>query len=256
MLINARPGNQMRSLVIKRSHLKNPEGSALITLGDTIVSCCATIEEKVPPFLRGTGQGWITAEYAMLPRSTAVRVNRERGNASARSLEIQRLIGRSLRSILDPCLLGERTVRLDCDVIQADGSTRTAAVSGAFVALTEAVAQLLEQGVLEVFPLQDYLAAVSVGLVGEEIRLDLCQEEDAAALVDMNVVMTGRGDLVEIQGTAEQRPFTKLELDELLALAALGIEQVVTAQKKALGPNLVSLLNRACSPASPGGKEG
>jgi ribonuclease PH len=240
-----RNNNQLRPLKITRSYLKYPEGSALIELGDTTVLCTASIEEKVPPFLKNSGQGWITAEYAMLPRSTDVRINRERNNANSRSLEIQRLIGRSLRASVDLHALGERTIRIDCDVLQADGSTRTAAISGSFVALAEALMHLKQLQRIEVFPFYDYLSAVSVGLVGGIPVLDLSFEEDSRAEVDMNVVMTASGQLVEVQGSAEDKPFSRQQLDLLLDLAAEGVIAITASQKAVLGPEIGGLVEES-----------
>ena len=242
MRVDGRTYNDLRPLNITRSFLKNPEGSALIELGGTKVICTASIEEKVPQFLRGQGQGWVTAEYAMLPRSTTVRSQRERNSANSRSLEIQRLIGRSLRAITDLKRLGERTVWLDCDVIEADGGTRTAAISGAFVALAEACYKLKEQGQISAVPLTGFLAAVSVGLLEGEPVLDLAFEEDAAAGVDMNVVMTADGKLVEVQGSAEDQPFSRAELEILLDLATTGIAKIATCQKSVLGSEISQLI--------------
>ena len=240
-----RNNNQLRPLKITRSYLKYPEGSALIELGDTTVLCTASIEEKVPPFLKNSGQGWITAEYAMLPRSTDVRINRERNSANSRSLEIQRLIGRSLRASVDLSALGERTIRIDCDVLQADGSTRTAAISGSYVALAEALMYLKQLQRIESFPFYDYLSAVSVGLVGGIPVLDLCFEEDSRAAVDMNVVMTASGKLVEVQGSAEDKPFSRQQLDLLLDLAAEGVLAITASQKAVLGPEIDSLIGES-----------
>ncbi|MEW5784156.1 MAG: ribonuclease PH [Bacillota bacterium] len=233
---DGRKRDELRPVQITRSYLKHPEGSVLMEMGDTVVICTATVEERVPPFLKGNGMGWVTAEYAMLPRSTGVRVMREsRGRVNARNLEIQRLIGRALRSVVDTAALGERTILLDCDVIQADGGTRTAAITGSFVALFEALLLLKEQGVCKYIPLRDYLAAVSVGLIDDQPLLDLSFTEDSAAAVDMNVVITGSGELVEIQGTAEHGTFTRDQLDHLLDLANLGVEILVKKQQEALG---------------------
>ncbi|NLP36836.1 MAG: ribonuclease PH [Firmicutes bacterium] len=234
MRIDGRSAKQIRPLKITPNYLKAPEGSALIELGDTKVICTASVEEKVPPFLRGLGQGWVTAEYAMLPRATDVRTQRERGKISGRSLEIQRLIGRSLRSVVDLNALGERTIWMDCDVIQADGGTRTASISGAFVALYLALSKLVAAGTLEELPISDYLAAISVGIVENELLLDLSYEEDSKAQVDMNIVMTGSGQLVEVQGTAEGAPFSRQTMNEMLDLAAMGISEIVEAQKSLL----------------------
>ncbi|MGI6658511.1 MAG: ribonuclease PH [Dethiobacteraceae bacterium] len=232
MRIDGRQPTQMRPLIITPHYLKAPEGSVLIELGETKVICTASVEEKVPPFLRGTNQGWVTAEYAMLPRATEVRTQRERGKISGRSSEIQRLIGRTLRSVVDLNALGERTVWLDCDVIQADGGTRTASISGAYVALRLALTKLVSAGTLAELPILDYLAATSVGIVDQELYLDLAYSEDSRAEVDMNIVMTGSGKLVEVQGTAEGAPFTRQQLQQMLDLAARGIEQIVAIQKE------------------------
>jgi ribonuclease PH len=221
---------------IQTGYLITAEGSALIEVGNTRVLCAATIEESVPTWLRGAGKGWITAEYAMLPRATAERTAREitKGRPSGRAQEIQRLVGRSLRAVVDLAALGERTVILDCDVIQADGGTRTAAITGAYVAMAEALDQLQKFGVLKAWPIRDRVAAVSVGLVGGEALLDLTYDEDSRAEVDMNVVMTGGGRFVEIQATAEQTPFDDAHLSRLLELARAGILQLIEIQKKAL----------------------
>ncbi len=247
MRIDGRKYNELRPLKITRSYLKNPEGSALIELGGTKVICTASIEDKVPQFLRGLEQGWVTAEYAMLPRSTTVRSQRERNSANSRSLEIQRLIGRSLRAVTDLKKLGERTIWLDCDVIEADGGTRTAAISGAFIAMAEACLHLKNQELITDFPLSDFLAAVSVGLLAGEPVLDLAYEEDAAAGVDMNVVMTADGKLVEVQGAAEEEPFSRDQLDQLLDLAAAGIAKITACQKQVLGAEVEMLVNAADS---------
>lgn len=234
---DGREANQTRSVSIERQYIKHAEGSVLIKVGDTRVICTATIEDKVPPFLRGSGQGWITAEYSMLPRATPVRNQREstKGKLSGRTMEIQRLIGRALRSVVDLPKLGERTVWLDCDVIQADGGTRTASITGAFVAMADALNGLAEKGVLDNIPLTDYLAAVSVGVVNGTPVLDLSYIEDSAAKVDMNVVMTGSGEYVEVQGTGEETPFSPDELQRMLSLAKEGIDQLIDKQKEALG---------------------
>jgi ribonuclease PH len=233
---DGRHNDELRPVRITRSYLKHPEGSVLIEMGDTVVICTASLDEKVPHFIKGEGRGWVTAEYAMLPRSTGVRNIREsRGRVNARNLEIQRLIGRSLRSVVDLKALGERTILLDCDVIQADGGTRTAAITGSFIALYEAVLLLVEKGSIEKIPLRDYLAAVSVGLRNGAPQLDLSFTEDSAADVDLNVVMTGAGELVEIQGTAEKGTFNRDQLDQLLDLASLGIEMLVQKQRESLG---------------------
>jgi ribonuclease PH len=213
------------------------EGSVLVSFGQTRVLCTASVEEKVPPHKRGSGEGWVTAEYGMLPRSTHTRSDREaaRGKQSGRTQEIQRLIGRSMRTVFDLAALGERTLHLDCDVIQADGGTRTAAITGAFVAAHDAVTWLLAQGKLEASPIRDFVAAVSVGIVQGVPLLDLEYTEDSACDTDMNVVMTGSGGFVEVQGTAEGVPFTRAEMDALLGLAGQGIATLVRAQKQALG---------------------
>ena len=228
---------QLRPLTITRHYTCHAEGSVLVEFGNTKVLCTASVEEKVPGFLKGKGQGWVTAEYGMLPRSTHTRSDREaaRGKQSGRTQEIQRLIGRSLRAVIDLTALGERQIVLDCDVLQADGGTRCASITGALVALHDAVGTLLTNGKLTVSPLKDFVAAVSVGIVDGVPVLDLDYPEDSACDTDMNVVMTGRGGMVEVQGTAEGTPFTRAELDTLLALAEQGIGEIITAQKKALG---------------------
>lgn len=232
--LDGRQADELRPLKITRNYIKHAEGSVLVELGDTKVICTCTVEDKVPPFQKGSGKGWITAEYSMLPRSTHQRNQREavKGRIGGRTFEIQRLIGRSLRAVVDLDLLGERTLTIDCDVIQADGGTRTASITGAFVALADALQKLVDNGVLPGLPLRDYLAAVSVGKVEDRLLLDLCYEEDSRAQVDMNVVMTGRGLLVEVQGTAEDTAFPRAELDALLDLASKGIEAMVAYQKQ------------------------
>jgi ribonuclease PH len=242
-----KPG-ELRPVKITRSYLKYPEGSALISMGDTVVLCTATLEDSVPSFRKGHGEGWVTAEYAMLPRSTETRSAREsRGRINARNLEIQRLIGRSLRGVVDFAAMGERTIWLDCDVIQADGGTRVAAVTGSFVALAEAFLFMREQGLVEMLPLKDYLAAVSVGLVDGALLLDLDYREDVAASVDLNVVMNGSGGMVEIQGTAENGSFNREQLGLFLDLAAAGVEALVEKQREALGEDVVRLIEKAAS---------
>jgi ribonuclease PH len=228
---------QLRPLTITRHYTCHAEGSVLVEFGNTKVLCTASVEEKVPGFLKGKGQGWVTAEYGMLPRSTHTRSDREaaRGKQSGRTQEIQRLIGRSLRAVIDLTALGERQIVLDCDVLQADGGTRCASITGALVALHDAVGTLLTNGKLTASPLKDFVAAVSVGIVDGAPVLDLDYPEDSACDTDMNVVMTGSGGMVEVQGTAEGTPFTRAELDTLLALAEQGIGEIITAQKKALG---------------------
>jgi ribonuclease PH len=235
MRTDKRQAGEMRPVEIVTNYLVTAEGSALIKVGNTQVLCTASVEDTVPPFLRNTGKGWVTAEYAMLPRATAKRTPREvtKGRPSGRTHEIQRLIGRSLRSVVDMAALGERTVFLDCDVLQADGGTRTASITGAFVALARALRQLVEFKVLKSMPLIDYVAATSVGMVGGVPMLDLCYEEDSRADVDMNVVMTGKGRFIEVQATAEHTPFDDAQMAQLIALARSGIEQLVEMQKKA-----------------------
>jgi ribonuclease PH len=227
----------MRPVVIIPSFVKNPDGSVLMQTGDTRVLCSAMLEEKVPPFQKGSGKGWITAEYSLLPSSTNTRTTREssRGKVSGRTSEIQRLIGRSIRSVVDLEKLGERTIWIDCDVIQADGGTRTASITGSFVALALALKKYQEAGIIDEIPLRDYVAAVSVGIVDGEKLLDLDYIEDSGAEVDMNVVMTGRGEFVEIQGTAEGKTFSRQDLDELLALAQKGIEELIALQRNIIG---------------------
>ena len=237
----ARPSNrkfdELRDIRITRKYTKHAEGSVLVEFGDTKVLCTASVEEKVPGFLRGQGRGWLTAEYGMLPRATNTRTDREaeRGKQSGRTQEIQRLIGRSLRAIAKLPLLGERTIQVDCDVIQADGGTRTAAITGAYVAVHDAVALLLQRGLIASSPLHDFVAAVSVGVYQGTPVLDLDYAEDSACDTDMNVVMTGSGGFVEVQGTAEGAPFSRDQMDALLLLAQSGIAQLVARQKQALG---------------------
>lgn len=234
---DGRKNNELREVKITRNFLKTAEGSVLIEMGDTKVICSASIEDKVPQFLKDQKKGWITAEYGMLPRSTHTRMMRESviGKVGGRTHEIQRLIGRALRSVADLEALGERTVWIDCDVIQADGGTRTASITGAFLSLLEALGVALKKGIIDRIPVKDYLAAISVGIVEGEARLDLCYAEDSAAEVDMNVVMTGSGNFVEVQGTAEGQPFAKDTLERLLNLADDGIKRLVLMQKEHLG---------------------
>ncbi len=227
------PGD-LRPVRVTRDYLRHPEGSVLVEFGDTKVLCTASIEEKVPPFLKGQGKGWVTAEYGMLPRSTNTRMNRERNGPSGRSQEIQRLVGRSLRAVVEMAKLGERTVWVDCDVIQADGGTRTAAITGSFIAVADAIGTLVKAGTLPGSPVRDCVAAISVGIVQGTPVLDLNYVEDSAAEVDMNVVMTGAGAFVEVQGTAEQTPFGRDRLTEMLALAEAGIGRLVRLQRRAL----------------------
>lgn len=236
MRLDGRKENELRSIKIARHYLKYPAGSALIECGNTKVICAATIEERVPPFLKGSGEGWITAEYSLLPGSTQTRNVREsmRGKVSGRTHEIQRLIGRSIRSVVDLKALGERTVMIDCDVLQADGGTRTASITGAFVALVEALDSIYQPD--RPFPVKDFVAAVSVGISMDGTPLlDLCYEEDSKAAVDMNVVMTGEGSFVEVQGTGEQRPYKKEELKQMLGLAEAGVGALIGYQKDVLG---------------------
>ncbi len=237
MRSDGRRPDELRPVTITPDVNKYAEGSALIALGDTRVLCTASVEETVPPFLRESGSGWVTAEYAMLPRATATRSVREaaRGRLGGRTQEIQRLIGRALRAVVDLQQLGERTIFLDCDVLQADGGTRTAAITGAYVALHHALQRLVEQGMMSRVPLKDSVAAVSVGIVAGELYLDLNYDEDASSEVDMNVAMTGSGALVEVQGTAEKQPFSEEQLLQMLALARQGIAQLTMAQRAALG---------------------
>jgi ribonuclease PH len=233
MRLDSRLPAQMRPVKVTTDYLVTAEGSALIEVGNTRVLCTASVEDVVPPFLRNTGKGWVTAEYSMLPRATATRTPREvtKGRASGRTMEIQRLIGRSLRSVVDMALLGERSVILDCDVLQADGGTRTAAITGAYIALSAAVRQLLKFGAVKRNPIRDCVAATSVGVIGGIPMLDLCYSEDSQAEVDMNVVMTGAGRFVEVQATAEKTPFDDVQLGELLGLARQGIADLVAIQK-------------------------
>jgi ribonuclease PH len=224
----------LRPVKITRNYLKHAEGSVLIQIGDTKVICTASVEERVPPFLRNTGKGWVTAEYSMLPRSTNTRTPRDKGGGGGRAFEIQRLIGRSLRSVTNLNAFGERTIWIDCDVIQADGGTRTASITGAYVALVDAFRKMVRNGMIENVPVKDSVAAISVGKVGGEVLLDLNYEEDSKAEVDMNVVMTGGGKFVEIQGTAEGGVFTKKEADELMKVAQNGIRVLTRIQKKSL----------------------
>ncbi|MEZ5066634.1 MAG: ribonuclease PH [bacterium] len=230
---DGRAADELRSVSLELGWTKHAEGSCLIRMGDTWVLCTASVEDGVPPFLRGQGRGWVTAEYGMLPRSTTDRSRRNLGGG--RTLEIQRLIGRSLRAVTDFDALGERTITLDCDVLQADGGTRTAAITGACVAMFEACEHLRKNDRISKWPLKDLVAAVSVGVIDGEPRLDLPYVEDSAADVDMNVVMTAGGKFVEVQGTAESEPFDRAALDRLLELAGLGIDRLVEAQRSALG---------------------
>ncbi|ALC84810.1 ribonuclease PH [Bacillus sp. FJAT-22090] len=230
--------DQLRDIQIETNYLIHPEGSVLITVGRTKVICNATIEDRVPPFLRGQGKGWITAEYSMLPRATQSRTQREasKGKVTGRTMEIQRLIGRALRSVVDLESIGEKTIWIDCDVIQADGGTRTASITGAFVALTIALGKLYEEKNLPVFPVRHYLAATSVGIIDNVgVVLDLNYEEDSSAAVDMNIVQTSSGEYVELQGTGEEATFSKKELLVLLEFGEIGIQQLMSVQRNALG---------------------
>jgi ribonuclease PH len=230
----------MRAVRITRDFLRHAEGSVLIEVGETKVVCTASIEDRVPPFLRDTGQGWVTAEYGMLPRSTKTRTSREAatGRPSGRTFEIQRLVGRSLRGVTDLAVLGPRTIWIDCDVIQADGGTRTAAVTGAYVALADALHYLRSNGQIASLPLKDFVAATSVGVVEGQAVLDLCYAEDSVADVDMNIIMTGGGKFVEVQGTAEETPFDRSQLDAMLGLASSGIQELVAMQRRLLAERL------------------
>ncbi|HTW67700.1 MAG TPA: ribonuclease PH [Bryobacteraceae bacterium] len=237
MRIDSRKPDQLRPVRITTNYLMTAEGSALIEAGNTCVLCAATVEDSVPQFLRGTGRGWVTAEYSMLPRATATRTPREvtKGRPSGRTLEIQRLIGRSLRSVVDMTALGDRSVIVDCDVLQADGGTRTAAITGAYVAMMLALKKLVKFGTLKSLPVTTAVAATSVGISAGVPLLDLCYEEDSSAEVDMNLVMTGSGRFVEVQATAEKTPFDDDQLAQLIALARKGIGELFEIQKAALG---------------------
>ncbi len=235
--IDGRRRDQIRPVKVTRNFTKHAEGSVLIEMGDTKVICTASVEEKVPPFLKGKGTGWVTAEYAMLPRATHDRSPREsvKGKQGGRTLEIQRLVGRALRAVIDTSRLGERTIWIDCDVIQADGGTRTASITGSFIALADAVGVLKKKDLLKVNPLTDYLAAISIGKVGGQVMVDLAYEEDSHAEVDLNLVMTGAGQYVEVQGTAERTPFNKKDMDEFLDLGWVAIRELVDVQKSLIG---------------------
>jgi len=230
--VDGRIPHKLRKVKVHRNYLKYAEGSCMIEMGNTKVICTASVEEAVPPFLRNSGTGWVTAEYGMLPRSCATRIRR--GKDSGRTYEIQRLVGRSLRTVTDMRALGERTIWIDCDVIQGDGGTRTASITGSFIALVDALNYLKRNGVIERIPIKDFVAAVSVGIVAGQMMLDLAYEEDSKADLDMNIVMTGKGEFIEIQGTAERKPFNKKEMDKLLALAKKGIRSLIKIQEKAL----------------------
>lgn len=224
--------DKLRKVTIARNYIKYAEGSCLIELGNTRVVCTASIEESVPPFLKGTSTGWVTAEYGMLPRSCQVRI--QRGRDSGRTYEIQRLVGRSLRAICEMKNMGERTVWIDCDVIQADGGTRTASITGSFIALCDALNKLRKDGLINKIPIKDFVAATSVGIINGNFLLDLTYEEDSQADVDMNIVMTGKGEFIEIQGTAERKTFDKAKMDRLLDLAKKGILELVDTQRNLL----------------------
>ncbi|WP_094547811.1 ribonuclease PH [Petroclostridium xylanilyticum] len=234
--IDGRENNQLRQVKITRNFTKYAEGSVLIEMGDTKVICTATVEEKVPPFKKGLGEGWVTAEYSMLPRATQERNVRDinRLKLNGRTSEIQRLIGRALRSVVNLSMLGERTITIDCDVIQADGGTRTASITGGFVALLDALNKLVEAGTIEKIPVNSFVAAVSVGVAEENVLLDLCYGEDSHAKVDMNIIMNDKNQFIEIQGTGEESPFSKEEFNALLALGEQGIKELINIQKQAV----------------------
>ena len=234
MRIDGRKVDELRPISITKNYITSAPGSLLIEVGNTRVICAATVQESVPPFLKNSGTGWVTAEYAMLPRSSPQRIMRERSKVGGRTHEIQRLIGRSLRAVTDLSLLGERSVFIDCDVIEADGGTRTASITGAYIALVEALLEVKKQGLLGRVPVNDFLAAVSVGVVDGKSVLDLCYAEDSKADVDMNMVMTGSGKIVEVQGTAEGEPFSRDNLDELLMLGEKGILSLIKKQNTVL----------------------
>ncbi|TFG93649.1 MAG: ribonuclease PH [Syntrophobacterales bacterium] len=237
MRANGRKWNEMRRVQITRDFLSSAKGSALIEMGNTRVICTASLEDRVPPFLKNSGKGWLTAEYAMLPASTSSRNARESasGKVKGRTHEIQRLIGRSLRAVTDMGAFGERTVFIDCDVLQADGGTRTASITGGFIALVDALRRLREEGAIEVLPVKDFISAISVGIVDREVLLDLDYSEDSTADVDMNFVMTGSGGIVEIQGTAEAKPFSREMMDRMVDIATTGISELAEKQRDILG---------------------
>ena len=242
MRSDKRPADQLRQITITPNYIEHAEGSVLIEAGRTKVICTASVEDRVPPFLRNSGKGWVTAEYGMLPRATSTRTQREAsaGKVGGRTQEIQRLIGRSLRTVTNLPALGERTVWIDCDVIQADGGTRTASITGAFVALALALEKIHQRGVLKTIPLSDYVAATSVGIVDGEVLLDLAYEDDSRAEVDMNIVKTGDGRFIEVQGTAEAIPFGRDALNQLLDIADVGIRQLIDKQRAIVGHLLKS----------------
>lgn len=237
MRLNKRSNKDLRKITLKRNYIKFAEGSCLIEIGNTKVICTASLEEGVPPFLRGKGKGWVSAEYSMIPRSCEVRVMREsvKGKISGRTHEIQRLVGRALRAVTDLEKLGERTIWIDCDVIQADGGTRCASITWSFIALCDALRKLQKDGIITDFPVNDYIAAISVGIIDGELCLDLDYKEDSKAEVDMNIVMAGSGEFVEIQGTAEGKPFGEDSMFKLIGLAKKGINQIIEIQKKLVG---------------------
>ncbi|MBF0619891.1 MAG: ribonuclease PH [Candidatus Omnitrophica bacterium] len=228
--VDGRKADELRKVTVQKNYLKHAEGSCLIAFGETKVVCSASVEEGVPPFLKGKGQGWVTAEYGMLPRSCTQRITRDTKNG--RTQEIQRLVGRSLRAVVDMKRLGERTIKIDCDVIQGDGGTRTASITGGYIALKLAIKKIRTAGLIKESPLLDQVAAISVGVVNGQPVLDLNYAEDSTAGTDMNVVMVGKGGLVEVQGTAEKEPFTKKQMDQMLLLAAKGIKQLFVLQNK------------------------
>jgi ribonuclease PH len=234
--IDGRQAHELRSMIVTRNFIKHAQGSVLIEVGDTKVICTAMVEDKVPPFLKGQKKGWITAEYEMIPGSTNTRKSRDRnrGKIDGRTMEIQRLIGRSLRSVIDLSMLGERTIWIDCDVIQADGGTRTAAITGSFLALHDALSDLIVKGKIKAMPITNFVAATSVGIFKGEAIVDLCYEEDSNAEVDMNMVMTEAGEIIEIQGTGEERPFKKEELQKMLELGEASIKKIIAFQKDTL----------------------
>lgn len=234
---DGRQPEEMRPVTITKGFIKYPEGSVLIECGDTKVICNATVEEGVPPFKKGSGSGWVTAEYSMLPRATNTRERRDvsKLKLSPRSAEIQRLVGRALRSVTDMDALGERTITIDCDVIQADGGTRCASITGGFVALVLALDKLRQEGIFKKLPLRGYVAAVSCGMVNDNPLLDLCYVEDSGAQVDFNFIMDDKGNIIELQGTGEERPFSKKEMDAMYALAEKGIGELIAAQKETIG---------------------
>lgn len=233
---DGRGNDKLRKVKITPDYIKYAEGSCLIELGNTRVICTASVEESVPPFLKGQGSGWVTAEYGMLPRSCQTRI--QRGKDSGRTYEIQRLVGRSLRTVTGMKEMGERSIWIDCDVIQGDGGTRTASITGSFIALCFAFNKLKKSGLINKIPVKDFVAATSVGILGKDLLLDLAYDEDSKADVDMNIVMTGNGEFIEIQGTAEKKPFNKDQMDKLLALARKGIEELISIQKHILRDTL------------------